>query len=259
MATATAVAEERLLSALVYLQCAAGCLILGVNQQRNSPYGRQATPRCRLRVPARVAWAVQELPSLALPLYQCASESAPRLRYAPNCILLAMFLVHYVQRSLIYPFLIRGGTPMPLFSCILATMFCTGNSYLQSRYLSHCAVYADDWLRDPRFLMGFGLWLMGMLINIHSDHILRNLRKPGDTGYKIPRGGLFEYVTAANYFGEIVEWGGYALASWSVEGAAFAFFTFCFLCGRAKGHHQWYLQNFEEYPKFRKILIPFLF
>ncbi|XP_032135019.1 3-oxo-5-alpha-steroid 4-dehydrogenase 1 isoform X1 [Sapajus apella] len=294
MATATAVAEERLLSALVYLQCAAGCLILGVNQQRNSPYGRQATPRCRLRVPARVAWAVQELPSLALPLYQCASESAPRLRDAPNCILLAMFLVHYVQRSLIYPFLIRGGTPMPLFSCILATMFCTGNGYLQSRYLSHCAVYADDWLRDPRFLMGFGLWLMGMLINIHSDHILRNLRKPGDTGYKIPRvfsqlcrhsaqleplaqttpglsrthlsgtklqpkGGLFEYVTAANYFGEIVEWGGYALASWSVEGAAFAFFTFCFLCGRAKGHHQWYLQNFEEYPKFRKILIPFLF
>ncbi|XP_039323529.1 3-oxo-5-alpha-steroid 4-dehydrogenase 1 isoform X3 [Saimiri boliviensis] len=106
---------------------------------------------------------------------------------------------------------------------------------------------------------GFGLWLMGMLINIHSDHILRNLRKPGDTGYKIPRGGLFEYVTAANYFGEIVEWWGYALASWSIEGAAFAFFTFCFLSGRAKGYHKWYLQNFEEYPKFRKVLIPFLF
>ncbi|KAL0628915.1 LOW QUALITY PROTEIN: 3-oxo-5-alpha-steroid 4-dehydrogenase 1 [Plecturocebus cupreus] len=89
----------------------------------------------------------------------------------------------------------------------------------------------------------FGLWLTGMLINIHSDHILRNLRKPGDTGYKIPRGGLFEYVTAANYFGEIVEWGGYALASWSVEGAAFAFFTFCFLSSRAKGHH--HLESFQ--------------
>ncbi|KAK2117578.1 3-oxo-5-alpha-steroid 4-dehydrogenase 1 [Saguinus oedipus] len=92
---ATTVAEERLLAALVYLQCAAGCLLLGLNQHRNSPYGRQAAPTCRPRVPARVAWAVQELPSLALPLYQCASESAPRLRDAPNCILLAMFLVHY--------------------------------------------------------------------------------------------------------------------------------------------------------------------
>ncbi|NP_001311251.1 3-oxo-5-alpha-steroid 4-dehydrogenase 1 isoform 2 [Homo sapiens] len=107
--------------------------------------------------------------------------------------------------------------------------------------------------------IGFGLWLTGMLINIHSDHILRNLRKPGDTGYKIPRGGLFEYVTAANYFGEIMEWCGYALASWSVQGAAFAFFTFCFLSGRAKEHHEWYLRKFEEYPKFRKIIIPFLF
>ncbi|XP_072870946.1 3-oxo-5-alpha-steroid 4-dehydrogenase 1 isoform X6 [Chlorocebus sabaeus] len=162
-------------------------------------------------------------------------------------------------RCLIYPFLMRGGKPMPLLACTMAIMFCTFNGYLQSRYLSHWAVYADDWVTDPRFLIGFGLWLTGMLINIHSDHILRNLRKPGDTGYKIPRGGLFEYVTAANYFGEIVEWCGYALASWSVQGVAFAFFTFCFLSGRAKEHHQWYLQKFEEYPKFRKILIPFLF
>ncbi|XP_016808419.1 3-oxo-5-alpha-steroid 4-dehydrogenase 1 isoform X3 [Gorilla gorilla gorilla] len=162
-------------------------------------------------------------------------------------------------RCLIYPFLMRGGKPMPLLACTMAIMFCTCNGYLQSRYLSHCAVYADDWVTDPRFLIGFGLWLTGMLINIHSDHILRNLRKPGDTGYKIPRGGLFEYVTAANYFGEIMEWCGYALASWSVQGAAFAFFTFCFLSGRAKEHHEWYLRKFEEYPKFRKIIIPFLF
>uniref|UniRef100_A0A0D9RXN4 3-oxo-5-alpha-steroid 4-dehydrogenase n=1 Tax=Chlorocebus sabaeus TaxID=60711 RepID=A0A0D9RXN4_CHLSB len=263
MATAVAEerlpAEERMLAALAYLQCAVGCAVLARNRETNLAYGRHASPSFRVRVPARAAWVVQELPSLALPLYQYASESAPRLRSAPNCILLAMFLVHYGHRCLIYPFLMRGGKPMPLLACTMAIMFCTFNGYLQSRYLSHWAVYADDWVTDPRFLIGFGLWLTGMLINIHSDHILRNLRKPGDTGYKIPRGGLFEYVTAANYFGEIVEWCGYALASWSVQGVAFAFFTFCFLSGRAKEHHQWYLQKFEEYPKFRKILIPFLF
>ena len=32
------------------------------------------------------------------------------------------------------------------------------------------------------------MFVAGMIINIHSDHILRNLRKPGETGYKIPRG-----------------------------------------------------------------------
>ena len=45
-----------------------------------------------------------------------------------------------------------------------------------------------------------------------SDQLLVNLRKPGETGYKIPVGGLFDYVTGANFFGEIVEWTGFALA-----------------------------------------------
>ncbi|XP_022368134.1 3-oxo-5-alpha-steroid 4-dehydrogenase 1 [Enhydra lutris kenyoni] len=162
-------------------------------------------------------------------------------------------------RSLIFPFLIRSGKPMPLYTFASAFMFCGYNGYLQSRYLSQYAMYADDWVTDPRFLVGFCLWLMGMLVNIHSDHILRNLRRPGETGYKIPRGGLFEYVTAANYFGEVVEWSGYGLASWSVQGGAFALFTACFLFTRAQQHHQWYLEKFEDYPKFRKIIIPFLF
>lgn len=126
---------------------------------------------------------------------------------------------------------------MPLYTFALAFMFCGYNGYLQSRYLSQYAVYADDWVTDPRFLVGFCLWLIGMLVNIHSDHILRNLRRPGETGYKIPRGGLFEYVTAANYFGEVVEWCGYGLASWSVQGGAFAFFTACILFTRAQQHH----------------------
>ncbi|VFV34033.1 Hypothetical predicted protein [Lynx pardinus] len=214
-------AEGSHLDALAYLECAMGLLGSVLLKLVRSAYGRYASPRPACRVPARAAWALQELPSLAVPLWVCARTAAERLRHAPNRVLLAMFLVHYAQRSLIFPFLIRGGKPMPLYTC-----FC--------------------------------LWLIGMLINIHSDHILRNLRKPGETGYKIPRGGLFEYVTAANYFGEVVEWCGYALASWSIQGGAFAAFTFCILVSRAQQHHQWYLERFEDYPKFRKIIIPFL-
>ncbi|XP_028909953.1 3-oxo-5-alpha-steroid 4-dehydrogenase 1 isoform X1 [Ornithorhynchus anatinus] len=161
--------------------------------------------------------------------------------------------------SLVFPFLIRGGKPTPVSTFIMAFLFCSFNGYLQGQNLSKYAVYPTSWLRNPRFIIGFLLWLIGMLINIHSDHILRNLRKPGETGYKIPRGGLFEYVSGANFFGEIVEWYGYALASWSVEGAAFATFSASFLINRAQLHHRWYLEKFEDYPKLRKILIPFLF
>lgn len=38
------------------------------------------------------------------------------------------------------------------------------------------------------FDVGVLLFVVGMIINIHSDFILRNLRKPGETIYRIPHG-----------------------------------------------------------------------
>ncbi|KAL2306131.1 hypothetical protein Nmel_004037 [Mimus melanotis] len=106
---------------------------------------------------------------------------------------------------------------------------------------------------------GLLLFLLGMGINIHSDLLLRQLRKPGEITYKIPQGGLFTYVSGANYFGEIVEWFGFAIATWSLPAFAFAFFTLCCIGPRAYHHHRYYLKTFTDYPKSRKALIPFVF
>lgn len=77
-----------------------------------------------------------------------------------------------------------------------------------------------------------------MIVNIYSDNILRSLRKPSDIGYKIPRGGLFAYVSCANYFGESVEWFGYALHANTWSAWAFFFFTLGNLVPRAIEHHK---------------------
>ncbi|KAG8572008.1 hypothetical protein GDO81_011876, partial [Engystomops pustulosus] len=71
--------------------------------------------------------------------------------------------------------------------------------------------------------------------------------------------GLFEYVSGANFLGEIVEWFGFAIASWSIPGVAFAIFTLLVLLSRAQQHHKWYIEKFEDYPISRKILIPFIY
>ncbi|KAJ0054866.1 hypothetical protein NL108_006285, partial [Boleophthalmus pectinirostris] len=139
--------------------------------------------------------------------------------------------------SLLYPFLIRGGKPTPFVSFALAVIFCIYNGYMQIRYLSHYAEYPAGWVSHPCFILGFLLWLFGWVVNMHSDHILRNLREPGETGYKIPRGGIFEYVSGANFFGEIIEWAGFALAAQSAQSLAFSIFTTIVLSSRAFSHH----------------------
>ncbi len=129
---------------------------------------------------------------------------------------------------------------------------------LQSQALL-LAPYPAGYTSTPRFMCGVSLFFLGMAINIHSDSILINLRKPGETGYKIPTGGMFEFVSGANFFGEIVEWTGFAIACWSLPATAFAVFTFCNTGPRGHQHHNNYLEKFKDaYPKQRKALIPFL-
>jgi hypothetical protein len=58
--------------------------------------------------------------------------------------------------------------------------------------------------------------------------------------------------------GEIIEWAGYAVATWSLPGLAFALFTLCNLGPRGWQHHQWYRQHFKSYPPQRRAVIPWV-
>lgn len=78
-------------------------------------------------------------------------------------------------------------------------------------------------------------------------------------GYSIPRGGMFELVSGANFFGEILEWLGWAVAAWRLPAGAFALFTACNIGPRAWHHHLDYRRRFgSAYPQHRKALIPFI-
>ncbi len=115
-----------------------------------------------------------------------------------------------------------------------------------------------EWLISPAFIIGTTIWLGGYIINLSSDRTLRHLRAPGETGYKIPHGGLFEYISCPNYFGEILEWAGWAILTWSLAGFVFALWTVANLAPRARSHHKWYQEKFSDYPPERKALIPFV-
>ena len=130
---------------------------------------------------------------------------------------------------------------MPILIGVVGWVFNVMNASLKSIALSHLPPgYSNQWIIDPHFLVGGTIFFLGFVINVQSDYILRNLRKPGEIGYKLPHDGLFRLVTAPNYFGEILEWCGWAVATWSLAGVAFAVFTFSNLAPRAWAYHKWY-------------------
>ncbi|XP_053396783.1 3-oxo-5-alpha-steroid 4-dehydrogenase 1-like [Mercenaria mercenaria] len=200
-------------------------------------YGKFLENSHSVAVNGKIAWFIQELPSLVLPVW-FMFYNAPKVTKLPNIILMLLLIIHYIQRACIYPFLIRGGKPFPLGSFVFAVVFCTVNGYLQSYSILFYGDYGENGWKKPHFIFGVVAFAIGMGINVHSDHILRNLRKPGDTGYKIPKGGMFTYVSGANFFGEMLEWAGFALASWSVPALAFSVFTCCNIGPRAIHHHR---------------------
>ena len=118
--------------------------------------------------------------------------------------------------------------------------------------------FTADWLYGPRFIIGVVLMGTGFSICYQSDRILRGLRRPGETGYKIPYGGFYRWVSCPNYLGEIIEWTGFAIATWNLPGLAFMLFTTANLFPRAFSHHRWYLKKFPDYPRDRKAILPFV-
>uniref|UniRef100_A0A4W5MAM3 3-oxo-5-alpha-steroid 4-dehydrogenase C-terminal domain-containing protein n=1 Tax=Hucho hucho TaxID=62062 RepID=A0A4W5MAM3_9TELE len=156
-----------------------------------------------------------------------------------------LFFPSHAARTFVYSMLMRGR-PFPLHVMLEAGVFCSLNGFAQSHYLVHCAHYHPTWTSDTLFILpGSTLFLLGMAINVHSDYLLRNLRQPGEVVYKIPKGGLFHYVSGANYFGEIVEWMGYAIATWSLTTFSFAFCSLCFI-GRRAFHHHRYMRHISS-------------
>jgi len=222
----------------------------------SAPYGRHARQGWGPALPNRLGWLVMEAPAAVFFALFFALGDAPK--NPPRVIFLLLWQAHYFHRAFIYPFRIADGRrQIPLVIVLMAFFFNCGNAYLNGRYLfTLSAGYSQAWLFDPRFLTGLALFASGYALNRWSDWILRRLRLPGELGYKIPYGGPYRWVSCPNYLGEIVEWAGWALATWSLPGLSFALWTFANLAPRARAHHRWYRRKFPEYPPNRKAMLP---
>jgi protein-S-isoprenylcysteine O-methyltransferase Ste14 len=199
-------------------------------------------------MPAKAGWTIMEsvsllgFPAAFFALSPFADSNQARWLLVP-------WVLHYAQRTLVYPALMKAPKPMPVSTVAMAVVFNSLNAIGNGAELSP---------RGPSVmvLLGVPIFVAGFAINLHSDAVLRRLRKSGEGGYQIPHGGLYRWVSCPNYLGECFEWLGFALCASTLAALAFFVFTVANLLPRALTHHRWYRAQFADYPKERKALVP---
>jgi hypothetical protein len=216
------------------------------------PFGRHTRTDWGPLIPNAFGWFIMEIPSLiclwASYLY-FHTESTPGYSIVP----MGLWSLHYINRALIYPIRLKNKKQkMPLVIASSSIFFNLINGVLNGTFL------AKGWFfqSTPLVFAGCLLFFGGMYINMRADHLLIGLRKPGESGYRIPRGFLFEKISAPNLFGEILEWFGFFILAPGLASLSFWLWTMANLVPRARDHHQWYLKKFPDYPPGRKILLP---
>ena len=225
---------------------------------RPAPYGRHGRPGWGPAVSAKLAWVIMEAPSPLgmIVLFFLGTHTADTMA----AVFLALWLCHYAYRAFVFPLLLPDtARPMPVVVLASGALFNLVNAYLNGFWLFFLArPRSIAWLESPRFVTGASLFFGGLVLHVLADRALLRLRWISRGAYAIPGGALFRLVSCPNYLGEIVEWCGFALATWSPGGLIFAVWTAANLVPRAIHHHRWYRGHFADYPRTRRAVFPFL-
>jgi 3-oxo-5-alpha-steroid 4-dehydrogenase 1 len=218
----------------------------------SAPYGRHGRPGWGPTLPARWAWCVMEVVTL-LGFGMCWWFGGEPT--AAGVLFLVLYGGHYLYRSFIYPLLTPpGASPVPATVAGMAVVFNVINSTILGGWLYLAGPPLES--IGVRTVLGVLLFVFGFVTHVRSDAILRSLRRDQGAGYHIPRGFLYRWVSCPNYFGEIVQWCGFALAIDALAGWTFVVWTIANLLPRALRHHRWYQERFSDYPAHRRAIIP---
>ena len=242
---------------IMYVWMAIAVAIFLLLLKVTAPYGRHTSSQWGPQISNKIGWILMEVPAMIVLMYYVIAHSENQ--NAVTGILVSAFMFHYINRTFIFPFRIHTkGKKMPLIIVCSGICFNLVNGFSLGYYFAHFAAYPTSYFMQPHFIAGTLLFVVGVYMNWKADNMLISLRKPGDTGYTIPGGWLFNYISCPNLFGEIIEWSGYAIMCWNLPATSFLIWTVANLIPRALSHHKWYKEKFENYPGERKAVFPFL-
>ncbi|KAG4069688.1 hypothetical protein HA402_014711 [Bradysia odoriphaga] len=234
-------------------------------------YGKSAGPISKhpnflnYKLTSKFVWRYGFIATILVPLLMAFVTPCSKIGNFCNAAGLTIHCLHYFNRTIIYPSKISPkATPQTLWFFLLMVLITTLHGFIQSHHLLNVHTASVTYVT----YLGILFYIVGASINSYHDNLLINLRNTSTIAggsdssfnYKIPTGGIFEYVSCANYFGELMEWWGFFMVTKGYPQFLFAIFATAFLGCRARFAHKFYKDKFgSEYPDHRKALIPFIY
>ena len=170
---------------------------------------------------------------------------------------------HYAKRELETLFVHRfSNATMPFTNLFKNCGYYWGFAAIVAYFVNH-PLYTPP--PEDLVYTGMVLFYFMEIGNLSAHWTLRMLRPPGTKIRRIPRGGLFEFVSCPNYTYEILSWVGFNLMTRTLAGILFMLFGAYQMIVWAIQKHRRYRAEFDGqegralYPPSRKIIVPFIF
>ena len=222
----------------------------------DAPYGKFSNKNWGFLINFKLGWFIQEIISPLFLFYFFIIGTGEKTFL--HWFLISIWIIHYINRSIIFPLRINKSSEIPLFIIFLAMFFNTVNGFTNGFYLGNLASFSNNYIYNLNFIFGITLFIIGVSINLIADNILIKIKNEGK-GYQIPNGKLYNLISCPNYLGEMIEWIGFSIMCWSIPSLLFAIWTIANLFPRAISQHKWYNETFKDnYPIKRKAILPYI-
>lgn len=174
-------------------------------------------------------------------------------------IAFGLMILHFVKRELESLFVHRfSNATMPL---IRLPVNCT-------HYWILCGLFINYFVLHPAFegpyvdpIVIYALAILMVIcevLNFRCHLVLRDLRPTGTRSRGIPKGVGFDTVSCANYLWETAAWVLFSLLTRCFTSWLFTVVAFVQMTDWALKKHRNYRNEFPDYPRSRKAIIPFL-
>lgn len=230
----------------------------------DTPYGRFFEPKDSVGIPSRLGMTYIYGPAF---LVGAASVSANLLHVpamAPvgngrELLVSLMIALHFAKRLTEVWYLHVYSGDMDRSNAFGIGVYYAIMSFMVIYQQAHVASSFYDL---GSLIFAIGLYVVGEAGNLFHHVLLAQMRESKSSTsapYVIPSGGLFEYFVSPHYFCEVIAWFAIAVATGQANAYLLALSMGCYLTSRASKTKEWYIEKFDDFPKDRWCMLPFIF